>query len=278
MLSVKAKYLERKQTKKNKKISQRNDYPPKRALGESVSVSFKGSLALEASLVMPIFMLFLMTILMALEIVRLQSNVIEALHQGESIAYSQNSSEKVTKISKDYFEEQISPYICVKNNTVNWTDGSSIERDGIIRLLADYEIKPFVNMFPISIKISDSISGHGFCGYIKGLEPEPEYTEGAYVYITRSGTKYHLSEDCMYLNIRPIQISYSDLSIMRNKNGGKYYPCERCRPLKTGNVYITEDGSSYHSREDCYSLRRTIRIVPIREALDEGYSACSKCG
>ena len=101
---------------------------------------------------------------------------------------------------------------------------------------------------------------------------------GEYVDVTRRGLKYHLSESCSYLNVHSRQVSYEELVNARNKNGGKYYPCERCRPSHSGSVYITEDGGSYHSRKDCYSLRRTIRIVPLKEAIDNGYSLCSKCG
>lgn len=282
MLSVKATHIENIFIKKKHNLSQRkHTKSPKNALREGIPLSLKGSLSLEASLVMPLFMFFLMTILMGIEIVRLQSNVIEALHQGEGMAFAIKSSSISPSVCNEYISTKDNPYVCIddKESGLKFSDKSSIESNGLIKLYADYSVKPFISVIPLKkMHIEDKVVGHAFTGFVPIDGGIINIDLGEYVYITRSGIKYHLSESCSYLNVHSRQVSYEELVNVRNKNGGKYYPCERCRPSQSGSVYITEDGGSYHSRKDCYSLRRTIRIVPLKEAIDNGYSLCSKCG
>jgi len=97
-----------------------------------------------------------------------------------------------------------------------------------------------------------------------------------YVYITKTGSKYHSSPDCRYLRIPVSVIDSGGLEDVRNSSGGKYYACEKCGSSEAGLVYITSDGSRYHSRADCSSLKRIVYMIPISKA--SGYTPCSKCG
>lgn len=281
MLSVKATHIENILSTKTDLSQRKRPNPPKNALRESIPLSFKGSLSLEASLVMPMFMFFLMTILMGIEIVRLQSNVIEALHQAEGVAFATGSGDMCQSICSEYFSEKDNPYVCVdgRESGLRYSNESSIENDGLIRIKAEYSVKPFINLLPVlNMHTEDRVIGHAFTGYVPIEGDSFINALGEYVYVTRSGSRYHLSANCSYLNLSTRKVLFSDLVNIRNAGGGKYYPCERCHPSHSGAVYITDDGASYHSRNDCYSLRRTIRIIPIKEALDNGYSPCSKCG
>lgn len=100
----------------------------------------------------------------------------------------------------------------------------------------------------------------------------------AFVYITPGGTVYHKTRDCTYLRLSIRQISYASLAGERNQSGGRYAPCEYCvrRGTAGGTVYITDHGSSYHSSMGCQGLKRTVTAVPLSEA--EGRSCCSRCG
>ena len=99
------------------------------------------------------------------------------------------------------------------------------------------------------------------------------------VYITETGTVYHLSRDCTYLNPSIREISFRDLDGVRNSGGHKYSLCDSC--CKTveqyGQGYITTWGDAFHSRLDCSGLKRTIREEKLQEAEEQGYHACSKC-
>lgn len=251
------------------------------------SIYVRGSMALEGSVVFPIFLFFIMTVLLSIETVRLQSNVQQALHQaGNAYAFAGyqmkyeglsgvNASERIIS----YMEEQPFPYLCVAGGRsgVEIQDFSTVGVDGLVRLKVDYGIKPFIYWLPIGdISFEDEYFGHGWTGYFGNEDIGNAIEEDCCVYITRTGTKYHKSYECTYLRIAVKAISSSQVAGARNTSGGKYYACERCRPRGNGTVYIASDGTRYHGRADCSSLRRTVYMIPLSKAL--GYTPCSKCG
>lgn len=97
------------------------------------------------------------------------------------------------------------------------------------------------------------------------------------VYLTRSGTAYHKSRSCIYLNpsIRMMERSQAQTAV--NADGSRYLPCAVCQG-NTALVYVTDTGNRYHSTAACSGLKRTIESVPLSEALAMGRHACSKCG
>lgn len=98
------------------------------------------------------------------------------------------------------------------------------------------------------------------------------------VYITSTGSVYHRSRDCTYLRLSIRQVFYEDLGSERNQSGGRYTPCEYC--VRSGSaggvVYITDHGTSYHSSAGCQGLKRTVMAVPLSEV--GGRPCCSRCG
>ena len=97
------------------------------------------------------------------------------------------------------------------------------------------------------------------------------------VYVTATGTVYHLSLDCRYLKVQVTCIVASGLSSRRNKDGKKYTACERCaRNGPAALVYITKSGNRYHNDENCSGLKRTVRMIKLSEAA--GFRPCSACG
>ena len=97
------------------------------------------------------------------------------------------------------------------------------------------------------------------------------------VYITASGTVFHRSMDCRYLNVSVTSISSSQLKTKKNQYRQSYEPCEICAGgYPAGIVYITSKGNRYHNNPDCSGLKRTIRMV--RESQAGGLRPCSRCG
>ena len=97
------------------------------------------------------------------------------------------------------------------------------------------------------------------------------------VFITASGTVYHLNRNCTYLNPSVEAVSAEEVTGLRNQSGGRYYACESCGKAGVqGQVYITQYGDSYHSRIHCSGLKRTIYTVPLSQT--DGRGRCSKCG
>ena len=110
-------------------------------------------------------------------------------------------------------------------------------------------------------------------------EDEEDDEDGKTVYITETGKVYHITKECTHLKLSIKSIEASQLAKKRNKNGGKYYPCEICKPTKVGGedkIYITEQGNKFHSKIGCSGLKRT--VIPVKLEEMHGYRPCSRCG
>ena len=251
------------------------------------SEKVKASMAGEGSLVLPLFLFFMMTVLLSLETVRFQSDLAQALHQAGNksaftayqVKYAGSRVHDTESHVREYLGSQIYPYHCVEGGEsgVAFRDLSAACEDGRVELLVEYRIKPFIRWLPVGdVKFKDRFLGHAWTGYW-GNEGHRDETKEDYVYVTKTGSKYHMSQDCTYLRVKVQAVDYGQMEFLRNQSGGKYYPCLRCRPVKRGMVYITADGGSFHSQSDCSSLKRTVYMLPLSEA-EKDYDACGKCG
>lgn len=257
----------------------------KRVLFHS-SGRLKGSMAVEGSLVLPIFLFYMMTILLSLEMVRFQSNVQEALYQaGNESAFTgylkKNAGEQTTDPEsriRECIEEQVYPYLCVAGGKegIKIENLSTIEENGKVHIKVSYQMKPFVSWLLMGdLCFEDEIYSHAWTGYSGRDLFSVKSAEHTYVYVTETGSRYHLSRECTYLRVQVRSVDYHTLSTIRNGAGERYYACERCHPGKEGTVFLSPDGNRYHGSADCASLRRTVHLILLEDAI--GYSPCSKC-
>lgn len=100
-------------------------------------------------------------------------------------------------------------------------------------------------------------------------------TKEACVYITPEGTVYHLYRDCTHLELSIRSVSAVTVKTQRNQYGEKYRQCKRCKMEFGILVYITEEGDCYHSERTCSGLKRTVRRVAMEEVRDR--SCCIRC-
>ncbi len=98
-----------------------------------------------------------------------------------------------------------------------------------------------------------------------------------YVYVTESGSVYHISSTCTHINLSIHSASVSEISELRNESGGRYTACEICIEDEnvSGSVYITNEGNRYHDSLSCSGLKRTVRMVEISKV--NGLRLCSRC-
>lgn len=255
------------------------------------SLKYRGSMTVEASMVLPVFLFFMMTLLMAIEMVRLQSNLFAGLGSSEAI----HMEEQIQRVlldqpllehfnadtAEEYLNEQENGRLCLLGS-ISVRNQSDVQRNGRIEVEVQYQIKPFIYWLPIGngngggLYFRDELFVHDFNGYRGPIEGDYREEEEI-VYITENGARYHMDTGCVSLRISVQTVHSSQLSAMRNQSGGRYYPCERCRPSKSGVFFITRDGDRYHRGADCSSLKRTVRAVSLEEAVKLGRSACSKC-
>lgn len=157
------------------------------------------------------------------------------------------------------------------------TTGRTDQEDPYIRLYDTSLVTlPFVDFFPVRNWSSQRVIVRSWTGYTG--ESFQANASDTLVYMTPEGTVYHKSCDCTYLRLSIRSLSYEALDEMRNQSGGKYASCEYCvgRTWSGTVVYITDYGTSYHTRRDCQGLKRTVMAVPWSQV--QGVRMCSKCG
>lgn len=131
--------------------------------------------------------------------------------------------------------------------------------------------------FPSAVIVNGCVM-HKWTGYdLFGPEASSEETGEALVYVTRSGTAYHKSRNCVYLNPSIRMMTRRQAEEAVNAEQQRYTPCILCGG-GSGIVYVTETGTRYHSTAGCSGIKRTIDSIPLSEALASGRHACAKCG
>lgn len=271
--------------------------------------SLPGSITVEAAFALPIALFVLLTMLGFFTVLQVEAEMTEALQYASrtlavkcgvaettaGILRNEDKENNKTKKNLTSYAGGAATVTAGKKLTLKylkkngcWTEwihnydrlGSGIsfarsQADGdYVKLRVSYQVKLPINCFGVSVlPVRQGVCARKWTG---NVITEEDGEEG-YVYVTRNGTVYHKSLQCRYLNIRIHAVSKSGVAKMRNKNGGKYYPCTCTRRSSAvgGVVYITDYGNKYHSRSSCGRIYRSVRKIKESEA--EGYRACSGC-
>lgn len=260
----------------------------------------KGSMTLEAAFVLPFFLFAVINILFAINIIGAQSRISAALHQtGNKMAFAGYTYEKTVgsalpdslagvAMTYVYARSQVLEYVgrdyldqsCVVGGAEGVSfAGSSVMAEGdVIDLQVSYKVKPFSDVMGFKgFSVTQRYYGRAWTGYDVTQFVSDANAEDPMVFITETGTVYHLDRNCTYLNPSVESVPALTVDGRRNQSGGKYYPCETCSTgTRMGQVYVTGQGSRYHSNINCSALKRTIYTVPLSQV--GGRGRCSKCG
>ncbi|SEF65856.1 hypothetical protein SAMN04487934_10256 [Eubacterium ruminantium] len=245
----------------------------------------KGFLSVEASIVLPLFMLFIYTFIMFCKVIMVRSVIYEAalVETAEYMAEYAYLSEKSDILDySDYFvaSTKVAEYIddkaLVNQLVKGGTSGISLlgsrlpDEDGNIVLHVRYTVSfsiPFIGRFKSTY--SDRIKQKAYLGYMEDSDEETK-EDDIYVYIAENGVVYHHSRRCTYLYRETEEVT------VRNAKKRGYSACSYCDGAYPGIfVYITEDGDKYHSGPYCSRLLRTVRRVKLKNA--GGLPECQKC-
>lgn len=280
---------------------------------EEVAGKLKGSMTVEAALILPIFLFAMLSISFMIEVVRLQIHIGCAAGQvskelaGYGYTYlkikdklsdgNQQIQDKETeerwkiknelisipslflaqsKIKEFAGEDYLNKSIIINGANGLSLIGSEILEDGKwINLRVSYEVQLPFNIIPnFKVKVTQHASSHAWIG---NVETDDSSEDSDIVYMTEYGKKYHLSKNCKYLNIKVHAVSEGEIDKCRNKNGGKYYPCHRCMGESDGCYFITDYGTSYHTKRNCTAISRNIIEKKLSDV--QGVSDCCKeCG
>ena len=210
----------------------------------SLGVFLKGSMTLEASLVLPFVLCAVTALLYLFAFTSIQSKESRSLmERAELLAVTTGQSFKNDPYVRLYDADRIDlpfPYLSF---------GSRLfAKKAVVRAWVGFTGESFQNSAGETL-----------------------------VYLTPEGSVYHKSRDCTYLRLSVRQIMYGVLDTERNQSGGRYSSGEYCiRKGWTGStVYITDYGTSYHSSKSCQGLKRTVMAVPLSET--GGRPCCSRC-
>lgn len=209
-------------------------------------------------------------------------------YQGTLSEFSEGLMDKALIKTKflSFVNREFLEHSCIKNGVmgISLLKSKLLENGNDIDIIAVYKINLYSPLIRLpSYTIVQHVKTKAFLGKTMiNLEEADAAADDniKLVYITETGTVYHLSRECTYLNPSIKQILFENVKDARNSNGHKYNSCSSC--CKKGEVYtqvyITTWGEGYHSRLDCSGLKRTIREEKLTEAEKQGYHACAKCG
>lgn len=244
----------------------------------------KGSLTIEASLVIPLFMFASFMVLSVINLMRFHLNLQEAVHQEAArlsiLAYEEwdVSEGSVRAAILDGMDESVKGRAPVKGgaDAIDLSLSRLDDRE-IVEINASYEAQlPYDLTGLFKKRFTARCLMHTYIGYEKGLADISDRLEDEeYVYVTETGTVYHKDPECSYLRLSIRKVSKDSVKDLRNSGGHKYYPCEICGKQAGSTVYITNDGTCYHGSLGCSGLKRTIHCIPISKV--GGRGPCSRC-
>lgn len=248
----------------------------------SVLTPLKGSITLEASLAIPIFLFAVICLLYLMEIMAVQMSIRSGLQYAGKVIAEEASVMPVvvpSKVEKEIRsaigEERLERSIIVGGSEgLDCSSSRMSMNTGIGTLCVQYQIRIPIPIFQLNlITQEETLRIKAWTGYEReGFSLDREEI----VYITETGLVYHKDYHCTYLDLSIHMVQKSEIDHLRNDDGGKYYPCRYCAAFAGTEVYITNDGNRYHSSLSCSGLKRKVYAVPLSEITGRG--ACSRCG
>lgn len=261
----------------------------------------RASMAVEASIALPLFLFFIMNLMFSLDMLRLHGNIMSAMHQvGNKMAFYGYACQYVSEngallteeadsliFSEGYARSKVIEYLgkdylnhtCLSSGAAGLHFlNSSIMKEDMINLRATYKVHPFINIVGFSdFAMENRYCGRAWTGYDVAGAESGNTSEDPLVYVAKNGTVYHTARNCSYLNPSVEAVSIEMISQLKNAEGKSYAPCGSCSWNKyQAVVYVTSQGEHVHGSLKCSGLKRTIYTVHLSEVGGKG--KCSKCG
>lgn len=242
----------------------------------------RGSLSVEAALVMPIFLFAMICTISLLALLLFQARLKHAMHEEIKLCVQRSLDGDIASLDE--------MGISIRNNVgenilriapINGDiDFHSDKENGeIISITAEYEAALYYDFFKLfHYSFEQKCLQHDFRGYRNGMWSSGSDTkEEQYVYVTEGSEVYHTNRECTHIRLKITEISGTEIENVRNSGGGRYKSCEHCHSkLSGGKLYITPDGEKYHNSLSCSGLKRSVYAIPLTEVGDR--RCCQRCG
>lgn len=231
----------------------------------------QGSASLEAALVVPIFLLAMVTLFLIVQSVLVEAQIYEAAAETveymSELAYMDGSNATIAYLRfPKYVDDtaRVNQYVKQGVHGIAFFGSIMDVDDSYVLLRVSYDMK-YMGARSFEIK------KRTYTGADWQARDAEETAAEKYVYVTDNQEVYHLTRQCSYLSLQ-----IQPCSLEMAKKGG-YDACAYCGTEKMGtNVYITSEGERYHSSIKCSGLKRTVYRKKKSEV--QGLSACSRCG
>lgn len=238
----------------------------------------KATFSVEAAVVMPIFIFVMVLVMFFFRILMIEWGVgVSGINSVRTFALMKEEDDAVVgaiaAMKGTILVNRVPANYIVGNQMGIILDGSNTNNKDI-DITAKYFIKTPINYFGITgFPISQRFRVHKWVGY----DPNEDIETEEYVYITPTGVAYHRDIACSYLSPSLSVVLSEDIEFVRNRNAGRYYPCERCGNVNVSVYYIADYGAAFHSSVSCQTLRRSVERVTEHDAMNMGRHACTRC-
>lgn len=282
----------------------------KNKYGKLNSYRLKGSITVEAAIVLPVFILLIISMMNFFVVINYQNimqfNVFSSALSVGRLSYTMDRLEDIKNkeeaieniginsnliysgintayVSEKIFTEELKDY----TNEAGVVNGVR----GVLVTSTVEEKTLGINDIKVNYRMEFSIMGNkkynlrmANCCYFRSWigeslkETSKEGESAQKVYITQNGKVYHLKKNCTYINIIVVKVKLSYIDNFRNESGGKYYECEICAKKssnKKEDVFITASGTRYHYDESCRKIDRDVIEVDISNIGER--KVCSRC-
>ena len=254
----------------------------KRKPEEVLKLTTSGSVTIEASFGIPLFLFAVLCLIWLIELQSIRFSIANAAQNAAKSAAEDTaviSVLNVWKLKSDIValtgEERLDRSIIKGGKEGISCMGSYVSpQTGEMNIRVSYEIQlPIPVIGQPSAKLEQSFKISAWNGYMSGGSG----SDGAdIVYVTDNADVYHEDYRCSHLHLSIRAVRYDEIQEIRNEGGGIYHACEKCgfgNPV--GSVYITDTGDRYHNSLSCSGLKRTIHAVKRTEII--GLGGCSRC-
>ncbi len=236
----------------------------------------RAGMTVEASIALPLFVFFILTMGSVMEMIRLHGCLERAMwNAGRRMAIYgclQEETDLVTGILSDMWlqneiqevlEEDFFPGTVFGKDDLHLRvirDVITVPED-CIRFRVNCTLNASIGLLTLpAMEIKCEYYGHLWNGY--NLSNRREQDKEDFVYITPNGTVYHETPGCSYLKPAVVEVDAELVHMRRNEKGEKYRLCELCAGKRMPDkVYITLEGEAIHFDRTCHGIKRTVQAV-----------------
>lgn len=276
-----------------------------KGISAHASQRLSGSMTVEASLVLPLFILFFLQVGSIMEMMRFHGKMEVALWEvgretnlyataitsGLAAKQGQVATNEAGQL-REKLGNLVLAYTYVKGRVENYLgkeylssapvkDGPNglqyvgseiLKENDQVELVVTYLAYPkwfLEKYFPFAME--NHYVGRLWTGYEIPKERETGY------YLAENMEVFHRDRDCTHLFLRARRVKWESMLLSLNAKGKSYRACKKCvEGEQLDFVWIAPEGDCFHARENCPGLKRTVREVSMEEALH--YRPCTRCG